>query len=199
MRGVNPRIRGTFAIFMMISLSFAAPSESKLNISPEKPMVYPGPGLPSLESLGLTSANLFDNGFMKAYLANITTDTGTKRSEANTASSQEQILQCQSEYGFATQSGATACVNYLTALGTQECVAPATANGVNFCYTVNDGITSYISGYNGAQSYCRDVATGAAEVVFKCSGCEPNCLSAGANAAYGNGDLTVLVWGTGKK
>ena len=179
----------------------------------KEPTVIPGAGLPSVASLGLTSANLFDNHFMSVYLANKTAhEQATKRAPfpltTETLSGRGLTKrfpdQCLSEFdgvGYGTQAGIIACYNYLNALGTTRCEAPR--GGVVMCQAGNHGFTSYVSGSadetDTAASYCRDVATGVAFGLNNCVWCPGgwgDCVLQSEAAAYGNGDLAVATWGT---
>ncbi|KAJ7222810.1 hypothetical protein C8J57DRAFT_1593205 [Mycena rebaudengoi] len=139
------------------------------------PEVIPGPGLPSLASLNLTSAELYQR----------VPSPGKQNSFPN-VTAPLTIPQC-------TLSDATACFNFLNALGHQACTVPdpflanikfCTAGGCNW-YGSN-----FKPGGGHVSSFC-DVATGGATVLFACS--QVNGLVSGSNAANGNGDLVVTV------
>ncbi|KAJ7271857.1 hypothetical protein C8J57DRAFT_1716049 [Mycena rebaudengoi] len=141
------------------------------------PEVIPGPGLPSLASLNLTSAELYQR-VPSPDIAN-----GLERRFDLLCN---QVPQC-------TLSDATACFNFLNALGHQACTVPdpflanikfCTAGGCNW-YGSN-----FKPGGGHVSSFC-DVATGGATVLFACG--QVNGLVSGSNAANGNGDLVVTV------
>ncbi|KAK7001696.1 hypothetical protein R3P38DRAFT_3046979 [Favolaschia claudopus] len=91
-------------------------------------------------------------------------------------------------------SDATACFNFLNALGQQACTVPGpvgasstfcTAGG---CHWFGGNLKQ---GGGSVSSFCSDVATGGASVIFGCS--QSSNLVSGANAANGNGDLIVTI------
>ncbi|EHK23198.1 uncharacterized protein TRIVIDRAFT_91410 [Trichoderma virens Gv29-8] len=231
MHNTNTRLFGLFTVLMITPLVFAAPGNGdgiksatipdydidKLNISTpisSEPTVYPGPGLPSLESLGLTSSNLFNDSFMKTYLADKATNTATTQppllaSKAYTPQGLHSLekrftnrcLNDTNGVGYGTQAGLTACYNYLSSLGTTECAA--NSNGIVMCYATVNGFTSYVTGQpinttTYAASYCRDVATGMAWGILACVWCPKgwsDCVAESLSAAYGNGNLIIRNWG----
>ncbi|CEJ93333.1 hypothetical protein VHEMI08926 [[Torrubiella] hemipterigena] len=146
------------------------------------PEVKPGPGLPSLAELGITSAELYQmgkpafhsNAINGAFSANL--DPGCGPSDAYT-------------YDI---NGVIVCYNYLAKLGDTACVVPAEGYSA-FCTSGDAAITgkSQLSG-SGTSSACRDVANGVLWVLDHCTRNEEGNV-AGFQAAYGNGDLKVSV------
>jgi len=137
------------------------------------PEVVPGPGLPSLASLGLTSVGLYSTS------PNLASRGLQKRFNAY----------CMT-FDACNINDATACYNYLLALGTASCAVKE--NGV-FC-TAGAAAIGGSSVHGGkAASACRDVATGA---LWSIQNCNVNSNVQGISAAYGNGDLAVWVQGT---
>ncbi|KIJ51549.1 hypothetical protein M422DRAFT_244710 [Sphaerobolus stellatus SS14] len=136
--------------------------------------VIPGPGLPSLESLGLTSAALFKKSSITAGESLLTKHFDTTCQTFNTVSA----------------ANAEACVNFLRALGQQACAV----NGDNslFCTAGDANIFgSNISGGPSASSFCSDVAIGAQNILNACT--LSNGQVEGAAAANGNGFLVVSI------
>ncbi|KAJ6568734.1 hypothetical protein B0H19DRAFT_1065542 [Mycena capillaripes] len=155
-----------------VSLANAVPTD------PDVPEVIPGPGLPSLASLGLTSAELYSRA-----------PTPAADSEQLAALERRFPLMCGEVPPACSVSDAVACLNFLSALGTTAC----TVNGdnVTFCTAGScHWFGSNISGGPSASSFCSDVATGGNVVINTCQG---NGFVDGANAANGNGNLIVTI------
>ncbi|KAJ2980575.1 hypothetical protein NQ176_g2556 [Zarea fungicola] len=156
----------TFALF---SLAAAAPAaESKY------PEVIPGPGLPSLESLGLTSEQLYTMPIPKEFAAfktslNIDGTCGPEDSR------------------YTDVNGIIACFHYLQNLGTTPCVA---GENTRMC-EAGDAVVIGSSIGGGSSSYCSDVALGALWVIDHCTRPDQSC--AGYQAANGNGNLIVVT------
>ncbi|CCM03422.1 uncharacterized protein FIBRA_05553 [Fibroporia radiculosa] len=144
--------------------------------------VIPGSGMPSLESLGLTSEELFAKGPPPALTSRIT--ELQKRYDPV----------CQT-YSTGSVDNVIACFNYLKALGTKPC----TVNGDNnIMCTAGDAQVggSNVSGGPSASSYCSDAALG---VQWIFTNCNQGGQVGGSQAANGNGDLIMSVdnisWG----
>ncbi|KAJ7923651.1 hypothetical protein B0H13DRAFT_1979748 [Mycena leptocephala] len=137
--------------------------------------VVPGPGLPSLESLGLTSADLYK-----------TVPTTAERSiEARFP------LMCGQVPPACKVADAVACYNFLKALGTKACTV--TGDNTAFCHAGGcNWVGSSLSGTGSDSSFCRDVAAGGKKVIDSCQG---NGFVDGSNAAGGNGFLAVTISG----
>ncbi|KAF7137034.1 hypothetical protein CNMCM5793_006838 [Aspergillus hiratsukae] len=179
-----------FAIAGLATIAFAAPASDTVNTSEVDNgewEVVPGPGLPSLESLGLTSAELRDPDFLSK---NGLEDNLIEDLELEAAMFPPQ---CQPRYFVpAPIAQARSCRNYLKKLGTKPCKVtgpgnPTTAQTV-FCRA---GVTQiYGHAAPGTSSYCKHVAIGATWTIDNCA---KNGRVAGLAAAYGNGDLQVAV------
>ncbi|KAJ6582591.1 hypothetical protein DFH09DRAFT_1145605 [Mycena vulgaris] len=140
----------------------------------DSPEVIPGPGLPSLASLGLTSADLYKR---------VPTSEEMKRLEARFN------IMCGEIPPACSVADAVGCFNFLNALGTQAC----TVNGENVIFCTAGPCKwggSNISGGPSASSFCSDVAIGGNAVINTCQG---NGFVDGANAANGNGNLIVSI------
>ncbi|KAF3490709.1 uncharacterized protein GIQ15_00226 [Arthroderma uncinatum] len=138
--------------------------------------VIPGPGMPSLESLGVTSEELYQQ----------TTSTEAFKAMASLATQgQPSCLLGR----YCTYEDALACHHYLARLGTQNCtvgrtiVIMVTAGNCRF-EAVN------IGGNPSTTSHCVDVAIGTSWMFAHCR--VENSIN-GANAANGNGDLFVVI------
>ncbi|KAH8647883.1 hypothetical protein BX600DRAFT_518291 [Xylariales sp. PMI_506] len=162
------------SILMLAVGTYAVPTHRSI-IS-----ITPGPGLPSLESLGLTIEQINDPNFI------------SKRAiEGAAALPVVPRFDPICNNGLAADSiaGGQACVNYLYALGTTSC-AITNYNGV-FC-VASDGSKVGGSAIPGsAASFCSDVAIGGQWVIDNCN--EGNGYVEGSQAANGNGDLIVTL------
>ncbi|KAJ6520980.1 hypothetical protein DFH09DRAFT_1193361 [Mycena vulgaris] len=138
------------------------------------PEVIPGPGLPSLASLGLTSADLYKR---------VPTSE-----EVSTLEARFDLLCGEVEPPCAV-ADAVACFNFLNASGTTACTAKG--ENITFCTAGScKWVGSNISGGPSASSFCRDVAAGGNAVINTCQG---NGVVDGANAAIENGNLIVTI------
>jgi len=162
---------------MVLSIGAAALAHShavKVEARASYPEVIPGPGLPSLASLNLTSAELYERVPTDEQLSILTAQFD---------------LQCGFPGPTCPLANAVACFNFLDALGQQAC----TVNGENVMFCTAGGCNwfgSNISGGPSASSFCSDVAIGGDVVINSCQSGGTVC---GANAANGNGNLIVTI------
>ncbi|KAF3040206.1 hypothetical protein E8E11_003157 [Didymella keratinophila] len=134
------------------------------------PEVIPGPGLPSLESLGLNSTYLYSLGKPE----NLNDGEMTIMADAT----------CGSNYG--SVGNAIACYNYLNSLGERQCAVPDSQRSIIMC-TAGD---IHVEGYGiGRSSWCKHVAQAVLWVIDHCT--RPAQDTAGYAPAYGNGDLII--------
>ncbi|PPQ94358.1 hypothetical protein CVT25_000686 [Psilocybe cyanescens] len=144
--------------------------------------VIPGPGLPSLESLGLTSADLY-----RGY-----SDRSVARDSINTSLAKRVPTTCQNIAGHTVSAAnAKACVTYLRNLGTTPC--GLTSDNIIFCQSGDAAIGgSNLKGQGQlVSSYCSDVAIGAQNILNQCT--QSNGQVEGYAAANGNGDIVVSI------
>ncbi|CAN8101007.1 unnamed protein product [Discula destructiva] len=175
MRSLSIRITSALLLYSLRVL--AKPVEASWSRS-ETITITPAPGLPSVESLGLTMEDLNDPDFMAK--------NGLNRRVAVRETDFTPI--CDNGNPQDTVAGAQACMNYLAALGTTACVV--SGYNVVFC-RASDGSDvggSNISGGSSASSYCSDVAIGGQWVI---NNCQVNGYVEGSQAANGNGNLIV--------
>ncbi|KAJ7871048.1 hypothetical protein B0H13DRAFT_1477336, partial [Mycena leptocephala] len=139
------------------------------------PEVIPGPGLPTLASLNLTSGELYRR---------VPALDEMKRIEPLFDLTCGQSVACP-------VANAVACFNFLNALGTQLCTINGDFGTVIFCSSGPcDWGGTNISGDESVSSFCRDVAVGGNTVINTCQG---NGFVDGSNAANGNGGLIVTI------
>ncbi|KAL2136126.1 hypothetical protein VTI74DRAFT_5349 [Chaetomium olivicolor] len=140
------------------------------------PEVIPGPGLPSLAELNVTSAQLYEMGMPEELQARA--QELDKRFTGRCG---------PAEAAYTNVNDIIACFHYLQNLGTQACVA-----GENTVMCTAGQAHIYGSALNGGtSSYCRDVASGVLWVINSCTRPDQSC--AGAQAAAGNGNLIVTA------
>ena len=159
-------------------------------------VVRPGPGLPSLESLGLTNEDLYDPNYLSKR--------GIVLPSLNsTAIESRQAIRYCTSGPPAEVANINACQNYLASLGTTRCVAPS--SGVEMCRASGADGTIYPAHVIGTarcsgtdSSYCSDVAPVAGFVIDQCNwfwNNSPHWVAAGGDAARGNGCLQIDVLG----
>ncbi|KAI0059302.1 hypothetical protein BV25DRAFT_1779087, partial [Artomyces pyxidatus] len=133
------------------------------------PTVVPGPGLPTLAELGLTSEELY-----------------ARPPSLRTRAALYSPV-CQT-YSTGSVDNVIACFNYLEAIGGHACTV---AQNVQFCYAGDAQVMgSNVSGTESASSLCSDVAL-AVQWIF--TYCNDGGQVGGSQAANGNGYLIVGV------
>ena len=174
-----------------------APDEEKVSLSsileaPEQIQVVPGPGLPSLKSLNLTTVDLIQQAYLKL--------------DSNPAGTLGRRAFCDNTGPLAYRLSAGACASYLEALGDTMCrVEPPYLNTVVMCSAQVGGSfdnfirvigSNYLNAFPPAavQSYCRHVALAVWYTEAACVA-NSNWMKSGQEFAYGNGNLAVRVIG----
>ncbi|KAI0059299.1 hypothetical protein BV25DRAFT_1137433 [Artomyces pyxidatus] len=133
------------------------------------PTVVPGPGLPTLAELGITSEELY------------------ARPPSLQARAALYDPVCET-YTTADVDNVIACFNYLESIGGNACTVDG--DNVQFCYSGDAQVTgSNISGTGSASSLC-DVALGLQWIFTYCN---QGGQVGGSQAANGNGYLIVGV------
>ncbi|OBT56884.1 hypothetical protein VE04_01982 [Pseudogymnoascus sp. 24MN13] len=152
--------------------------------------LIPGPGFPSLESLGLTRKDLEAMGRVaipESYNAHKIRGALLSGKRASAAS----IPTCENNYTL-PRNGAQACVNYLAALGSKSCAVSGrfvqqmcTDNGASI-------MGANIKNLASVASSCSDVAIAAQWIYDNCA-IDTTNMNAGAHFAHGNGDLLISI------
>ncbi|KAM3566747.1 hypothetical protein ARSEF4850_000281 [Beauveria asiatica] len=139
------------------------------------PEVVPGPGLPSLESLGLTSEQLYTmepaSSDMAAFAPMFTAVCAV---DSN---------------AYASKSGLIACYNYLARLGSQDCTVPSDFRKVRYCFSGDADVNGLSITGRSLTSTCASVAHAVRWVTDRCT--RDGNKAAGFEAAFGNGDIIV--------
>ncbi|KIJ12783.1 hypothetical protein PAXINDRAFT_14347 [Paxillus involutus ATCC 200175] len=150
--------------------------------TPDYPELVPGPGMPTLASLNLTSAGLYGMGPPPSLAKR------TAGAELDAELEKRYTSVCQT-YSTAGVDNVIACFNYLTSIGGNAC--GVSGDWVIFCTAGDADISgSNVSGGPSASSSCQDVAT-AVQWIF--TYCNAGGEVGGSDAAYGNGYLIVSV------
>ncbi|KAN0114579.1 hypothetical protein V8E51_004123 [Hyaloscypha variabilis] len=146
------------------------------------PEVIPGPGLPSLASLNLTSAELYEMDY-HTILSEF-----NRREETSILEAQFN-LNCDGQKCQATD--AVACINYLAKLGSKTCTMNFNNNlhQALLCTSNSARILAHQIEPNQVSS-CEDVARGGGKIM---DGCTKFGLVSGQDAAWGNGDYIVDI------
>ena len=186
---------------MLLALVLATPiigspakREEAAAVQPEFEVI-PGLGMPSLESLGLTSADLFNKTFVDELLAPL-----AKRAQPEPAALYRRWNNlCYSGGTYGVNDGIWVCAAYLFALGTKECRAGNKA--IIFCSSHARNHYTSVYGISIAPgdsvAHCSESAQGVYWVPNNCQpGCDGDvCFSAGAAASQGNNNLIMIVNG----
>ncbi|KAJ3719155.1 hypothetical protein C8R42DRAFT_643442 [Lentinula raphanica] len=145
------------------------------------PEVHPGPGLPTLAELNLTSEAL--------YTISPKFDSRELGDQPALASRSSLYTDNCQTYSTANVDDVIACFNYLENIGSNTC--GFSGDNVQFCYAGTAQITgSNIFEDPVVASLCSDVALG---VQWIFTYCNVGGQVGGLAAAYGNGDLIVGV------
>ncbi|KAG2005409.1 hypothetical protein CC2G_001814 [Coprinopsis cinerea AmutBmut pab1-1] len=155
--------------------------------------VVPGPGLPSLESLNLTSRDL-----VVRALDRIERHKEAQEDNERLGSLTKRYTPTCSWGQYISYANALVCFEYLHSIGGVTCAVPS--SGSRFCHTVSgtDDVAWHgrVNGVSYAQSSCAHVADGGIWVLNNCiSSAFPfiAVLNEGTNAAWGNENLIVEV------
>ncbi|KAJ3719156.1 hypothetical protein C8R42DRAFT_628616 [Lentinula raphanica] len=173
------RMTSLFATLLLLPWAFtnAASVVDLVSRKTTYPEVVPGPGLPSLAELNLTSEALYT--MTPSFLENRESEfSGRSELWTNTCFT----------YTTANVDDVIACFNYLENIGSTNCGVENT--NVQFCYAGTAQITGSSIVGPSASSLCSDVALG---VQWIFTYCNVGGQVGGDAAANGNGDLIVGV------
>lgn len=162
-------------------------------------VIQPGPGLPSVESLGLTTAELIEQGRTLAQEA-VSLMNDNYNNNTSSHSDLEKRLEPTCIYnGYASPENVYACAGYLHNLGTNLCLGGG--DGVVLCDARGHGgrngarvIGNTFTGKIMVSSWCSHVALAVFWMLDNCVDCVgPICGISAHAPAYGNGDFDVIV------
>jgi len=147
--------------------------------------------MPSLESLNVTSADLFDPAFVQenGRAAKPAADPASPSLE------RRWVDTCYPGSNFRPNfQAAIACAAYLSLLGSTPCTAPP--GGIMMCSARGPGGNAQVWGIDQLSvpttSSCHDVSRGVLWTAFNCRIDENTCWD-GHAAAYGNGNLLTAL------
>ncbi|KAK5653802.1 hypothetical protein OQA88_7960 [Cercophora sp. LCS_1] len=187
----------TAATSLLIGQVAATPLAGGTHLSPkgnlaardEDLFVTPAPGLPSLESLGITAADLFDDEWLNDNAPSVFNATGG-------SSIHRRAADCGIGGGLLFyKPAARACAAYLDQLGTTMCVAPAYPASVTMCSAGSGTSTATVGGTGRGgthASWCTHVSYAAQAVIASC-GVNADWANWGFEYAWGNGNLEIYV------
>ncbi|KAK0611740.1 hypothetical protein B0T14DRAFT_530968 [Immersiella caudata] len=160
--------------------------------------VIPGPGLPSLESLGITSDDLYDETWLAQNTPSLLNTSLGDSSSTPGPNRLHRRVSCLPRMNV-DKANARACLAYLTRAGnTNGCgtrvpgtptACPPAANGA-LCSAGCAQITGCAYRTIEAVSACSDVAYGGHVIMRECSR-EGDFTSGGHDVAWGNGNFIV--------
>ncbi|KAF2281327.1 uncharacterized protein EI97DRAFT_454533 [Westerdykella ornata] len=177
----------TLISLFILTLRFSTASPVA-NEATALPQLIPGPGLPTLESLNLTMADL---------LAMDLPDFPSPSPSPSLSANPRSPLHCATHPArFTSPLEIRTCYGYLITAGTRMCGVPARKPdellvGV-FCQYGDTLIAGISLTGNAEASYCRDVAKAVASITEQCARPQDGWV-AGYNTAHGNGNLEVGV------
>ncbi|KFY82089.1 hypothetical protein V500_10829 [Pseudogymnoascus sp. VKM F-4518 (FW-2643)] len=142
------------------------------------PEIIPGPGLPSLKELGITSADLYKMerpDSLSLESSSIEARFDPKCGPTNSA--------------YTNVNDIVACYHYLKKLGNKRCTAPPNLGIAHFCYAGKGEVSGQALTSKGGSSYCKHVADAVLWSINHCTRGDKKV--AGHQAATGNGELIV--------
>ncbi|KAH7122737.1 hypothetical protein B0J11DRAFT_608287 [Dendryphion nanum] len=141
------------------------------------PKIIPGPGLPSLESLNLTSAELFalPSPFSEDQMNTLVDGSCGPNDSA-----------------YTHVNLAIACYHFVRNLGSQRCEVPASGHAI-YCLSESGDGKAHLTGRSLTgrveASSCADTAAGALWTIDHCT--RPGGSTAGLAPPNGNGNILV--------
>ncbi|KAH6695241.1 hypothetical protein F5X68DRAFT_227230 [Plectosphaerella plurivora] len=193
------------------AMGFEDVSSEKL---PDDFIITPGPGMPSLESLGLTSTDLLSKTFLEKHFpltaaAQVRSDTSPNHNTDILSKDDFDTQQCKlANKKYATGTGVTACKNYLKALDKQQCQVPEVDSRV-FCTAVGNRQTTWVEGISTSgrtggsvvSTMCSNLAAPISRIHWNCSLCLAtlfDCITKGADLVDDKTEMLITVHGTWK-
>lgn len=174
----------------------AVPVEGSTS-SISRPVVTPGKGMPSLQSLNLTNEDLYAGDFLDRYGHTIPKrNADFARRNTRSALTQRDVIPSCIETGnfYGTRSNAIACRNYLISASPNACDVPGTSTVL--CTAGDTEIVgwNYFNDLDGVDEDCSDVAIGASWIIDNCSDCQSDsCPVEGEALANGSNDYVVYI------
>ncbi|KAJ4151516.1 hypothetical protein LMH87_012209 [Akanthomyces muscarius] len=169
-----------FANFLLAALPLVP---AALAGTMQYPTVIPGPGLPSLESLGLTSELLYKM------------EPTTPKVDARDALAANYVAKCDSDpAAYVAKGDLQACLNYLNAIGSRDCTVPGDMRPIRYCVAGQADVNGLSITGVVQTTRCSAVAHA---VNYVLQSCVRDQKAAGSEAAFNNGDVIVSSLVTG--
>jgi hypothetical protein len=188
---MGPSIRQLLVLVM----APAGPAIGAVATKPQEATEYefiPGPGMPSLESLGLTVEQLFNS----TWVGELFRDTPP----AGQTGTLSRRLENNCEHDNAPVEAIRACGAFLHILGNYQCVGENTP--VVLAEVKQGDYFARVEGLSiqagRTQSSCLHAGMAVYWVADNCiAGCDPVdfCVAGGAAHAWGNDNFFLIVWG----
>jgi len=168
----------------------------------------PGPGLPSLESLNLTAAELIHSATQTNELEKrFSAAAFSSQSLQSRQGSHDLVPKCiGANYGEVT--GIQACALYLSnpPVGSLPCDAPTSGNIIELCSLERKRVRSVITTRfrpffeSDGKISCFDAALAVFAILKDCTGgCDGDLCFARGEAFAGGAAVTVYAWGNGNR
>ncbi|EJP69087.1 hypothetical protein HC256_001067 [Beauveria bassiana] len=143
------------------------------------PEIVPGPGLPSLASLGLTSEQLYK-------MESVSPSKVNKRASF----APNYVPFCESDQRAHTHvDGLRMCYTYLSYIGARDCTVPSGFRKALYCNAGDAHINGLSINGRSQTSSCASVAGALGWILDNCK--LPNNQIAGSQAVSGNADIIV--------
>lgn len=198
------------AVAPLIAFSASHPAPSPLETASQELLrhsliITPGPGLPSLKELGIVAADLLPDLSAEQELGSThrtsSSDSSSSSVDAVHTLSRRFTPKCYKTNGAKLQL-ARACQNYLNQISGQSCVAKG--GWAYMCNATAGDEHAFVRGRPDSvaetSALCGNVAKGMDWLFDHCPkvGCDPakDCLVAGENAAFANGNLVFEIVGS---
>jgi hypothetical protein len=162
--------------------------------------IRPVPGMPSLESLGLTAVGLFEEAVRRVTHSSLESAIEAANLESLNAPSVPKIqaggLKCYENLALFHRVRAAACAAYLESLNNTPCEVrnQCTLMVQSFVARESAIVSGFAISAKSTSSYCRHVGRTVREILDACN-LDGSRASFGTNAAYGNGNFRVEVVG----
>ncbi|KAH7368188.1 hypothetical protein B0T11DRAFT_326390 [Plectosphaerella cucumerina] len=181
---------------------------------PDDFLVTPGPGMPSLESLGLTSADLLSKNFLEKHFS--LTAAGQADSDITPRDNVNVLEKRQTDgswcrpmnENYGNGRGTIACRNYLATLDRALCGVSADKDVHRvYCTASFNGQTTWVKGLSFTSdaiwTTCSNLAVPVSNIHRDCSNCvatrvEKDCMTKGVAVLETDNRMLVMVTGTWK-
>ncbi|KAK6359922.1 hypothetical protein TWF696_001049 [Orbilia brochopaga] len=176
-------------VALLVILSLLGPASTapatQAAVTPEEvdytKILIPGPGLPSVQELGLTNADL-----LKPHPAIYNTTTTLAGSGKPTCAKRP--------YKWCRKKDANACLNFLESFGSAAIIG-ISGGGSSLCKANKCNWMAKPQGGRTTSSYVKDIAIGGKKILQGCKNKDSSKVQ-GRNAARGNSNFIIEITGT---